>query len=252
MCIERRSSRSPRPWHRHLPWHLITGAPHRVPNLFPWAILIAFTGSIMTVAFAYAAEAIKVRRTSPLPRSLLCQLDSPPLRCAGPAELKPVELSVVRPNCSWWDEYTRSSPVGCFGTRKIHGRSRIAQIRRPRPPPAASAAVPQARSRCIRGFHGGARFGRRGEATGSAARVRLACPPDAHEHMLGRRIRGRQQGAHGLGCVPVPCHAGLGSPSAALSARECCVCGVSGTQHRAVLWFTYEFNHVPDDRLSNG
>jgi hypothetical protein len=133
-----------------------------------------------------------------------------------------------------------------------HGRSRIAQIRRPRPPPAASAAVPQARSRCIRGFHGGARFGRRGEATGSAARVRLACPPDAHEHMLGRRIRGRQQGAHGLGCVPVPCHAGLGSPSAALSARECCVCGVSGTQHRAVLWFTYEFNHVPDDRLSNG
>jgi hypothetical protein len=37
-----------------------------------------------------------------------------------------------------------------------------------------------------------------------------------------------------------------------LSARECCVCGVSGTQHRAVLWFTYEFNHVPDDRLSNG
>jgi hypothetical protein len=131
MCIERRSSRSPRPWHRHLPWHLITGAPHRVPNLFPWAILIAFTGSIMTVAFAYAAEAIKVRRTSPLPRSLLCQLDSPPLRCAGPAELKPVELSVVRPNCSWWDEYTRSSPVGCFGTRKISHRA---------DPPAAPAA----------------------------------------------------------------------------------------------------------------
>jgi hypothetical protein len=67
--MERRSSRSPRPWHRHLPWHLVTGArgPHLVPNLFPWAILIACTGVLMTIALAWAAASIKVRRSSPCP-----------------------------------------------------------------------------------------------------------------------------------------------------------------------------------------
>ena len=91
--------------------------PHEVPGIFKWAVLVACTGVALTIAFGFVLKPLSVSCTptttharSACAAALLTAAPRPQTLPVGTTAY----LDLVRPNCSWLEEYRKLSPVGCF------------------------------------------------------------------------------------------------------------------------------------------